>query len=138
MTRYLVLDAGPAQAFIQHKSTDFERVFEYIRRGIVVGMSYPTLGEVQGGFEASASRERNLRSLRASFQWLKRWPFDLDAVQIYAVLAGKLRLAGRSIGQIDLQVAAVALSKGNAIVATYDNDLFAVPGLTVENWLDKP
>jgi tRNA(fMet)-specific endonuclease VapC len=36
--------------------------------------------------------------------------------------------------QIDIQVAAIALSLGNCTVVSSDSDLAAVPGLTVENW----
>ena len=83
MTKRYLLDAGPAQDFVQHRSPTFERVFRVMRPRVLVGVCYPTLAELRGGFEASASRDRNLKSLQASFRWLKRWPFDLDAVQAY-------------------------------------------------------
>jgi tRNA(fMet)-specific endonuclease VapC len=35
--------------------------------------------------------------------------------------------------QIDIQIAAIALSLGNCTVLSADSDLTAVPGLTVEN-----
>jgi tRNA(fMet)-specific endonuclease VapC len=38
------------------------------------------------------------------------------------------------IGEIDLQIAAIALSMGNTLVVTSDSDLAAVPGLIVEDW----
>ncbi len=139
MTRRYVLDAGPAQDFVQHRSPTFERVFDIIRRpGVRVGVCYPTLAELRGGFEASASPDRNLRSLRASFRWLKRWPFGLDAVRAYGEIYGTLHRLGRLIGHIDMQVAAVALAMGDTTVITYDSDLSAVPGLSVENWLTTP
>jgi tRNA(fMet)-specific endonuclease VapC len=36
--------------------------------------------------------------------------------------------------QIDIQIAAIALSLGNCTVVSKDSDLAAVPGLEVENW----
>jgi tRNA(fMet)-specific endonuclease VapC len=36
--------------------------------------------------------------------------------------------------QIDIQIAAIALSLGNCTVSA-DSDLAAVPGLTVEDWM---
>ena len=36
--------------------------------------------------------------------------------------------------QIDIMVAAVALSLGNCTVVTADSDLTAVTELTIENW----
>jgi tRNA(fMet)-specific endonuclease VapC len=36
--------------------------------------------------------------------------------------------------QIDIQVAAIALSLANCTVVSMDSDLTAISGLTVENW----
>jgi tRNA(fMet)-specific endonuclease VapC len=36
--------------------------------------------------------------------------------------------------QIDIMIAAIAISLGNCTVVTADTDLSAVPGLPVENW----
>jgi tRNA(fMet)-specific endonuclease VapC len=36
--------------------------------------------------------------------------------------------------QIDMMVAAIAMTLGNCTVVTTDSDLSAVPGLSVENW----
>ena len=36
--------------------------------------------------------------------------------------------------QIDIQIAAIALSMGNTVVVSRDSDLTAVPGLAVEEW----
>ena len=41
---------------------------------------------------------------------------------------------GRYMQQIDVQIAAIALTLGNCTVVTMDSDLAAVPGLAVENW----
>jgi tRNA(fMet)-specific endonuclease VapC len=40
--------------------------------------------------------------------------------------------------QIDIQIAAIALSLGNCTVVTADSDLAAIPGLRVENWASGP
>jgi predicted nucleic acid-binding protein len=99
-----MLDAGPAQDFVQHINPTYDRVREAIRRGVEAGVCYPTLGELRGGFEASATRERNLKALAASFgrRGLKRWPFDLDAVHAYGEVFATLKRLGRPIGRIDM------------------------------------
>jgi len=40
--------------------------------------------------------------------------------------------------QIDIQIAAIAMSIGNCTVVTTDSDLLSVPGLSIENWQDSP
>ena len=46
----------------------------------------------------------------------------------------ELTRRGRPIGQIDMLIAAIALSLGNTTVVSGDSDLSAVSGLTVQNW----
>ena len=66
------------------------------------------------------------------------WPYDKPAAEIYGRLAAELRRLGRPMQQIDIQIAAVALNLGNCTVVTTDSDLSAVPGLTVESWVNPP
>jgi tRNA(fMet)-specific endonuclease VapC len=40
--------------------------------------------------------------------------------------------------QIDIQMAAIAMTLGNTAVVTKDSDLSAIPGLVVENWSLPP
>jgi tRNA(fMet)-specific endonuclease VapC len=136
MTRRLMLDTGPAQDFVQHVNPTYERVRDAIRRGSEAGVCFPTLAELRGGFEASATAGRNLKALQASFKWLSRWPFTLEAVRKYGENFARLRQIGRPIGKVDMQIAAIALAMGRTTVITYDADLAVVPGLSVENWLE--
>jgi tRNA(fMet)-specific endonuclease VapC len=66
------------------------------------------------------------------------WSFDEPASEEYARLFAALTRIGRPMQQIDIQIAAIAIAQGNTTVLTYDSDLSAVPGLTVENWLTTP
>jgi tRNA(fMet)-specific endonuclease VapC len=84
--------------------------------------------------ELSATRDRNLQRLRLALPSLKVWPFTEQAAAEFGRIAAELRRAGRTIGRIDLMIAAIALSLGNTTVVSADSDLVAVPGLTVENW----
>jgi tRNA(fMet)-specific endonuclease VapC len=62
------------------------------------------------------------------------WPYDKAAAYEYGRIFAELKKRGRIIQQIDMQIAAIALSLGNCTVVSSDSDLTAVPGLTVENW----
>jgi tRNA(fMet)-specific endonuclease VapC len=65
------------------------------------------------------------------------WPFTTEAAAIYGRLYAQLRRAGRLIQQVDLQIAAIALTLGHCTVVSEDSDLSAVPGLIVENWVAR-
>jgi tRNA(fMet)-specific endonuclease VapC len=62
------------------------------------------------------------------------WPFDKAAAYEYGQIFAGLKRLGRPIQQVDMMIAAIARILGNCTVVSGDNDLLAVPGLSVENW----
>lgn len=133
MKRYL-LDTGIAGDFINTRRGVRTRVQEEVRRGNRVGICTPVLGELYYGAENSLTRERNLQLLIVALATLRVWPLANDAAEQFGRLAAELRRIGRPMQQIDIQVAAIALTLGNCTVVTTDSDLSAVPGLSTENW----
>jgi tRNA(fMet)-specific endonuclease VapC len=62
------------------------------------------------------------------------WPFEIPAAYEYGQIFANLKLCGRIIQQIDMQIAAIALTLGDCTVVSSDGDLAVVAGLRVENW----
>lgn len=123
-----------AGLYVARRDPVYARARDEVRRGNVVGICIPVLGELYYGSENSTSRERALRELRAALPSLRLWPYSDDAAAEFDHLAAILRRIGRPMQQIDIQVAAIALRLGRCTVVTTDSDLFAVPGLRTENW----
>ena len=84
--------------------------------------------------EYSATRDRNLPLVQKGVRRLFIWPFDLSAAHEYGRLYAELRRTGRTIGQIDMQIAAIALKLSNCTLVTADSDFAAIPGLDIEDW----
>lgn len=59
---------------------------------------------------------------------------DTEAAFEYARIAFELKKIGRTVGQNDMGIAAIAISLGNTSVVTMDGDYKAISGLIVENW----
>jgi tRNA(fMet)-specific endonuclease VapC len=138
MTRYL-LDTGLAGDFIDRRRGVHERARDEVSKGNRVGIGMPVLAELVYGIEWSASRDRNMQRLRTALPALKVWPFDEKAAFEYGRVAAELRRIGRPMQVVDMMIAAIAFSLGNCTVVSADNDLSAVPGLPVENWVrDRP
>lgn len=137
MRRYL-LDTGIAGMYIARRDPAYNRAREETRRGNVVGICAPVLGELFYGAENSASRERSLKELRIGIPSLRVWSFTNEAAEEYGRIAAELRRLGRPMQQIDIQIAAIALTLGDCAVVTTDSDLTAVPGLRTENWAESP
>ncbi len=133
MRRYL-LDTGIAGHYLNRKRGVYQRARVEAASGNKIGIGLPVLGELWDGLANSASAGRNRQLLlRALADWT-RWPFTEAAAEEYGRLSTALRHQGRPMQQIDIQIAAIALSLGNTIVVSADSDLSAVPGLPVENW----
>jgi tRNA(fMet)-specific endonuclease VapC len=133
MTRYLI-DANMVGHFIDRRRGVDARVREARAHGSVIGTCMPVVAELFYGVEFSASRETNRPRLLRGLSRIRCWPFERESAEEYGRLAAELRRIGRPMQQIDIRIAAVALSLGNCTVVSDDSDLAAVPGLTVENW----
>ncbi len=134
MTRFYLLDTGIAQDFQAGRNGVRERAIIERNRGHRVGICIPVLGELWSGVEGSASRERNLRSLRSAIKWLRVWPYTDKAAAQYGHIFAALRKAGRVMQQVDIQIGAIARTLPNCIVVSKDADLKAIPGIVVEDW----
>jgi tRNA(fMet)-specific endonuclease VapC len=133
MRRYL-LDTGAMGDFINHRHGVDVRVRDVRQRGLKIGPCTPVVAELYYGLELSQTRDRNLPRLVDGLRRIACWTFDRAAAEEYGRLYAELRRLGRPIQQIDVQIAAIALTLGRCVVVSSDSDLAAVPGLTVENW----
>ena len=131
--RYL-LDTGIAQDFQEDRNGVRDRAIAARKMGHRVGICVPVLGELWSGVECSASRERNLRSLRSAISWLLLWQYTEEAAAEFGRIFAELKRAGRVIQQIDMQIGAIARTLPHCTVVSKDADLLAITGITVENW----
>lgn len=134
MRRYL-LDTNMAGHFVDKREGVDERARQARGKGGRIGIGIPVLAELYYGVEFSASREKNLKRLRAALAELTIWPFDAIAAAEFGRLRADLRRRGRPMPVIDIMIGAIALTLGDTTVVTADTDFGAIPGLASENWL---
>ena len=133
MRRYL-LDTCATGDLINRRKGVHERARAARLGGARVGTCIPVLGELFFGIEFSQTRDENHARLMRAIAGLSFWPYTREAAEEYGRLAAQIRRAGRTMQQVDMQVAAIALTLSQCIVVSEDTDLLAVPGLSVENW----
>lgn len=63
-------------------------------------------------------------------------PFDAAAARRYGEVRADLERKGTPIGDADLRIAAIALSRELIVVTANERHFRKVPGLSVENWLE--
>jgi tRNA(fMet)-specific endonuclease VapC len=102
--------------------------------GAKIGIGMPVMAELLAGVEYSESREKNLAIVNRHLRLFRVWPLTAEAARVYAQLFAQLRRAGRTIGAIDLMIAAIARTLADCTVVSADSDFDAVPGLRVEDW----
>lgn len=131
-----ILDTGPAQQFINDLDGVRDRADAERRLGHRIGICMPVLGELWSGVEGSQTRELNLKKLRHGLSRLANWPYDESAAAAaeFGRIFTLLKRMGRPMQQVDIQIAAIAMSLGNGVVITMDSDLLAIPGLATDNW----
>ena len=132
--RHYLLDTGIAGHLIAKRLGVDGRVRQAVLKGDRVGICMPVLGELWSGMQGSASRDRNIQQMKHALARLRIWPFDRKAAEEYGRIFAELKRLGRPMQQIDIQIAAIALTVGNCTVVSSDSDFVAVPGLSVENW----
>lgn len=133
MRRYL-LDTGTAADYVFRRRGVFQKANEATALGHRIGICVPVLGELWSGVYGSASRDRNEKRLLHQLSDLILWPYTDEAARQFGRLFIELRRAGRPMPQIDIQIAAIALTLGNCTVVTKDTDFAAIPGLDLEDW----
>ena len=79
------------------------------------------------------------RKLAATIErWLALFvivPWDDEAAQVYARIRAAVEAKGKPIGNLDLLIAAHALSRGATLVTNNTRHFSQVPGLRIENWV---
>lgn len=63
-------------------------------------------------------------------------PFDTEAARWYGSVRAGLERRGTPLGDADMRIASIALARGLTVVTGNTRHFSAVPGLTVENWLE--
>lgn len=98
-------------------------------------LSAIVLAELITGAEKSAAPACARAALAELCVSMTPIPFDADAAVAYARVRCSLERKGKSIGPMDLLIAAQALSRGLIVVTDDLREFKRVPGLSCENWM---
>ena len=99
-----------------------------------VAVSAITVSELWFGVEKSSRKEQNRAALAKFLLPLEILPYGEAAARAYGPIRAGLEKAGRSIGAMDLLIAAHALSLPAILVTHNRKEFQRVPGLNTEDW----
>lgn len=100
-----------------------------------LGVTIITVAELWFGARKSARPAASRREMDAFLEPLEVLPFDRDAAEAYAHTRFELERGGRPIGERDLLIASIALSRRLTVVTHNASEFARVPGLTSEDWV---
>lgn len=100
-----------------------------------VGTTTVTLAELWFGALKSSRPQQTRAAVDAFLEPLDVVPFDRAAAEHCAVARRHLEKVGRPIGERDLLIAAIALSREAVVVTHNVREFERVPGLQHEDWM---
>ena len=98
-----------------------------------VGLSVISLAEVYEGVYWSREREDDERDLNAFLPDVEIVSIDEEVSRIFARERGRLRAAGKKIGDLDLLIGATALRHDLTLLTNNRRHFDRVEGLTIES-----
>ena len=99
-----------------------------------IGISSITASELAFGVAKSAS-SKNSAALEAFLLPLNVVDYDAGAAMIYGDIRATLEKQGKTIGPLDMLIAASALSRQLILVTNNEKEFWRISKLKVENWL---
>jgi tRNA(fMet)-specific endonuclease VapC len=100
-----------------------------------LAISSITLFELDAGARKGSKAKENLERLEQFASLIQVLPFDAKAARQAGALRQQLRERGKPIGDMDMLIAAQALSLPATVVTNNEKEFSLVPDLRVENWL---
>jgi tRNA(fMet)-specific endonuclease VapC len=95
------------------------------------------VGELMHGVYKSNRRHENLARLSVLLAALVILPYDETAARQFGRVKTELELCGATIGDLDIQIASIALARGIPLVTHNQRHFERIPGLILEDWLEQ-
>jgi tRNA(fMet)-specific endonuclease VapC len=99
-----------------------------------LGISTITIAELEYGIHKSRQPDRNRIALASFVLPFEILDFDRNAASEYGSLRAWQTSHGRTVGVMDLLIAAQARSRGLVLVTNNEREFARIPALKIENW----
>jgi tRNA(fMet)-specific endonuclease VapC len=100
-----------------------------------IGISAITLSELQYGVEKSSFVQKNQEALEEFILCLEIVSFDSQAAGVYGKIRAALEQQGKTIGPLDMLIAAHASALGVILVTNNLKEFKRIPDLKLESWV---
>jgi tRNA(fMet)-specific endonuclease VapC len=112
-----------------------ERCRKESHEGWRIGLSAISLAELEFGLHAAGRYEAKRPALQQTLLPFERFAFDpVDCVHHYGRIRSVLEKSGKTIGPLDLLIAAHAIAIDATLITHNTREFRRVPDLNVEDW----
>jgi tRNA(fMet)-specific endonuclease VapC len=130
-----LLDTETASYLIKGKSSSIEAKFIALAPSMVC-ISVMTRAELMYGLKRLPSGHRLNVTVRQFLKLIRTLPWDTDAADWYAEIRHQLVGTGQAIGELDMMIAAQALSAGAVLVTNNIKHFGRITApLILDNWV---
>jgi len=129
----LLLDTDICIYLIKRRPPSVLKRFDAFAAG-TVAISSITVAELEFGVQKSQYPSQNQQALEQFLLPLVILDFDHEAARTYGKIRAWLETRGKTIGALDMLIAAHALSKGLPLATNNVREFSRVPDLKVLNW----
>jgi tRNA(fMet)-specific endonuclease VapC len=130
----IMLDTNICIYIIKKRPESVLKKFKTLHLGDIC-ISSVTFAELMYGVAKSEHFQKNKIALEEFVLPLEVIPFDKEAATHYGFLRMNLEKKGRTIGPMDLMIAAHAQSTHSILVTNNEKEFARIPELKVENWV---
>lgn len=129
----IMLDTNICIYLIKRQPTQVLNRFKEYQVGDI-GISSITLSELYYGVAKSAHRGKNAKALEEFIIPLEVAPFNEKAAYVYGNIRAHLEKAGKTIGAMDMLIAAHAMSLDIPLATNNTREFIRIPALDVLDW----
>ena len=112
-----LLDTNIAGYIVSGRSKAAREMFKQALPYAMISISTITEAEILFGIETKPEAVRLRSAIESLLQTVQKEPWDSAAAQAYARLRSQLKVAGKSVAEMDLLIASHALALGATLVS---------------------
>ncbi len=131
-----LLDTNICIYIIKRKPIEVFEKFKQLEIG-ALKISSITIAELYFGAYNSQNIEKNIEIVKNFLLPFEVVDFNKKASIEYARIKADLRKKGQIIGELDMQIAGIALSNNLTLVTNNEKEFIRVDNLKIENWIKK-
>jgi len=128
------LDSDILIALLNGDKDAVSKVNNFESLNVPLKTTYPNLCELFKGAYKSSRAEEGVAAVERMTKSIRVVGFSTNSCKTFGFLVNDMRKKGQSIGEMDIMIASLVLSKGEVLVTRNVKHFSRIPNLKIEKW----